>query len=212
MTHSPPGRRAARKRSAAGAGPEQWLELPGWRKPLDALLVLAVTFSVAWLGLVVVPAAVNGAETPIAEEADTDAAPAPTADETTDPGQWIAGPDFTGAPVAPTQALATEAEVVAAPSPQPRAPVTRATPRRTTPRPVPRTTTPAPTTAAAAFAAATTSATVTTDPTMSATQTSGESSTSTTTSGSSSSSSSETSTSSTTTTTTTPTSSSAPAG
>jgi hypothetical protein len=88
VTHSPPGRRAPRARAASGAGPEQWLELPGWRRPLDTLLVLAVTFSAAWLGLVVIPAAANDGETPAAEKtavaspSSADAPATPTVAET----------------------------------------------------------------------------------------------------------------------------------
>ena len=108
MTHSPRADVPPEARRGSDAGPEQWLELPGWRKPLDTLLVLAVTFSAAWLGLVVIPAAANDGETPVADE--TVVASAPTADETTDPGQWVAGPVYTGGPAAaaPTTAAATE--------------------------------------------------------------------------------------------------------
>jgi len=117
MTRSPAGRRAPR---AGGPGPEEWLELPGWRRPVDTLLVLAVTFATAWVGLVVIPAAANSGSTPVADRTThtvSDAAP-PTAGPSQDPSQWIAGPVYTGDAAIPTAAEQVVAEaraVVAAP-------------------------------------------------------------------------------------------------
>lgn len=154
MAHSPAGRRA--RRTANGPTPEQWLELPGWRRPVDTLLVLAVTFATAWVGLVVIPAATNSRPPTVTDRADSAPATSTSAHRTTDPGAWFAGPVYTGGPAAPTteQPIATPAAVVAAP----RAPVTRVVPQRTTPRVAPRPTTRAPaprTTVAAAVATAT---------------------------------------------------------
>src|SRR5690349_7878963 len=108
MTQSPPGRRAPRSRRAVGADPEKWLEVPGWRKPLDTLLALVVT-----------PAAANVDRSPEPQAAPetTHHSSAPVADATTDPSQWIAGPVYTGGPAAPTSQVfaAAESEVVAAP-------------------------------------------------------------------------------------------------
>jgi hypothetical protein len=202
VTKSPPARRGGRSRGGADAGPEQWLELAGWRKPLDALLALAVTFSAAWLGLVVIPAAANGSDTTIADE-PVDAS-GPTAKPTPDLSEWMAGPTYTGAPAVPTTALATTAEVVAAADTQ-LPPAPRAAPRRTSSRAVPRTTAPRTTAApvAPAVAAATTAAPPTTEtPATSAVLTTSETATSTTTETSSSS--SETTTTETPTTTTAP--------
>jgi hypothetical protein len=189
VAKSPSARRGGRSRRGADAGPEQWLELAGWRKPLDALLALAVTFSAAWLGLVVIPAAANGSDTTIADE-PVDAS-GPTAKPTPDLSEWVAGPSYTGAPAPPTTALATTVETVAAPATQARQPAPRVTPRRTTSRAVPRTTAPRTTAApvAPAVAAATTAAPPTTEtPATSAVLTTSETATSTTTETSSSSS------------------------
>jgi hypothetical protein len=192
VTKSPPARRGGRSRRGADAGPEQWLELAGWRKPLDALLALAVTFSAAWLGLVVIPAAANGSDTTIADE-PVDAS-GPTAKPTPDLSEWVAGPSYTGAPAPPTTALATTVETVAAPATQARQPAPRVTPRRTTSRAVPRTTAPRtsappviqPAVAPATSPPVTTSEVVTTTPvtttetaTTNATETTGTTSTST---------------------------------
>jgi hypothetical protein len=153
MARSPAGRRAPR---TGGASPDEWLEVPGWRRPLDTLLVLAVTFATAWVGLVVIPAAANSDSSTVTDRphSENDASP-PTADPTQDPRQWLAGPAYTGGPAAPAteQAVATgNALVVAAP----RAPALRATPPRTTTPSAPRTTTkpPAPTTTVGAAVAA----------------------------------------------------------
>jgi hypothetical protein len=163
---SPPGRRDPRSRRTTGPGPDQWLQLPRWRAPLDTLLVLAVAFSAAWLGLVVIPAAANSGQTPVAEQADDtvrDPSP-PAADETTDPSQWIAGPVYTGAPAAPTTEPAVGADVVAAPAAETRAPAARVAPKRTPSRTVPRSTARRPSTPTVAHAvvAATTTPTKTT--------------------------------------------------
>ena len=160
MTRSPAGRRAPR---SSGAGPDEWLEVPGWRRPVDTLLVLAVTFATAWVGLVVIPAAANSDSgvTDKVTPTENDASP-PTADPTQDPGQWFAGPVYTGGPAAPTTAqVADGATVVVA---APRTPAHRATPRKATTDPAPRTTAkpPAPTTTVAAAAAAATTPVLTT--------------------------------------------------
>jgi hypothetical protein len=174
MVRSPAGRRAPR---TGGPTPEQWLEVPGWRRPVDTLLVLAVTFATAWVGLVVIPAAANNDTTTVTDrspDTENDAAP-PTVDPTTDPSQWFAGPVYTGGPAAPTteQAVPTEAVVVAAP----RTTAPRFVPKRTTTHAAPRTTRPpapkttvAPVVAAAVPPAVTTAAT-TTDPTTAVTTT-----------------------------------------
>jgi hypothetical protein len=192
VAKSPSARRGGRSRRGADAGPEQWLELAGWRKPLDALLALAVTFSAAWLGLVVIPAAANGSDTTIADE-PVDAS-GPTAKPTPDLSEWVAGPSYTGAPATPTTALATTVETVAAPATQARQPAPRVTPRRTTSRAVSRTTAPRtsappviqPAVAPATSPPVTTSEVVTTTPvtttetaTTTATETTGTTSTST---------------------------------
>jgi hypothetical protein len=216
VTKSPPARRGGRSRRGADAGPEQWLELAGWRKPLDALLALAVTFSAAWLGLVVIPAAANGSDTTIADE-PVDAS-GPTADPTTDLSEWVAGPVYTGAPTPPTTELATATDTVAAPTTEQREPAPRAVPTRTSSRTAPRSTAPrstAPRSSAPPVAVAqevvTTSETPTSDapvtstaPTTSGTPTSSATETS--------SSSSETSTSETPTTTSAPATTTAPGG
>lgn len=212
MTKSPPARRGSRARRGTDAGPEQWLELPGWRKPLDALLALAVTFSAAWLGLVVIPAAANGSDTTIADE-PVDAS-GPTAEPTPDLSQWMAGPTYTGGPAVPTTALATTAEVVAAVDTQP-PPAPRAAPRRTSSRAVPRTTAPRTTAApvAPAVAAATTAALPTTEtPATSAVLTTSETATTTATETTTTETSSETTTTETPTTTTAPATTTPPSG
>jgi hypothetical protein len=151
MVRSPAGRRAPR---AGGRTTDQWLEVPGWRRPVDTLLVLAVTFATAWVGLVVIPAAANSDSGTVTDRTPTenDASP-PTADPTQDPSQWFAGPVYTGGPAASTtaQAVATQAVVLEQPKPAP-----RAAPKRTTTHAAPRTTPrlPAPTTTVAAAAAA----------------------------------------------------------
>jgi hypothetical protein len=153
VVQSPPGRRPRPSGRGSAQGREQWLELPGWRQPLDTLLVLAVTFSVAWVALVVIPAGPSGGERTAVEGAvavqETDA---PAADPTTDPSQWIAGPFYTGAPAAPTSEIAAGDNVVAAHASATRAPAPRAIARRTS-QAAPRTTAPRSTTTRAAAAA-----------------------------------------------------------
>jgi hypothetical protein len=163
MTRSPAGRRAPR---AGGPGPDEWLEVPGWRRPVDTLLVLAVTFATAWVGLVVIPAAAHSDSTQVQNpttHTENDASP-PTAGPSRDPSQWFAGPVYTGEPPAvPTvEQVAAEAPVVVA---APRTAAHRTTPRRTTTHAAPRTTAKAPaatTTVAPVVAAAVTTPAVTT--------------------------------------------------
>jgi len=165
MVRSPRGRH----RRTGDPTREQWLQVPGWRGPVDTLLVLAVTFATAWVGLVVISAAANDDATTVT--ANTHDASPPTVDPTTDPSPWIAGPVSTGRPAAPT----TEQQVVVASVPviaAPRTTAPRVDPEHTT-HAGPRTTPPpAPgTTVAPAVAAAVTSGATTTDPTTTATTT-----------------------------------------
>lgn len=141
---SPPGRRARRSRRG-DPGADQWLELPGWRRPLDALLVLAVAFSAAWIGLVVIPAAAHDSQATIAGKSAGNVrhADSPATHESADPSTWMAGPVYTGAPAAPSTQATTGVDVVAAPAAETPAPAPRLGPKRTT-QAVPRTTAPRP--------------------------------------------------------------------
>lgn len=151
MVRSPAGRRLR----TGDASPDQWLEVPGWRGPLDTLLVLAVTFAGVWAGLVVIPEAANSHQTTV-----TDGTPHPENDAsppTAGPSQWFAGPVYTGGPAAPTpqRAVATQPVVVDAPP----VPAPRPVPRRTT-HVTTRTTPPPPARAASTTASTTTGAAV----------------------------------------------------
>jgi len=172
MVRSPRGRH----RRTGDPTREQWLQVPGWRGPVDTLLVLAVTFATAWVGLVVISAAANDDATTVT--ANTHGASSPTVDPTTDPSQGFAGPVSTGRPAAPT----TEQQVLVAPVPviaAPRTTAPRVDPEHTTTHAGPRTTPPpAPgTTVAPAVAAAVTSGATTSDPTTAATTTPAETTT-----------------------------------
>jgi hypothetical protein len=164
MVRSPAGRRAP---GTGGASPDQWLEVPGWRGPLDTLIVLAVILAGVWVGLVVIPSAANSDQPAVTDRTTQDDASPPTAVPSQDPSQWIAGPVYIGGPAGPTteQGVVAAAPVVVAQPPAHRATArqtaTHAAPRTTAMRPAPKgavaAAVPAPVTTPAVAAAATTS-------------------------------------------------------
>ena len=99
MTKSPAGRRPR----TGSRTTDQWLELPGWRRPVDTLLVLGATVATVWMGLAVLPAAAHSVGAAIENwytHMDQYTSP-PAAGPAQDPGAWIAGPAYPGGPGGP---------------------------------------------------------------------------------------------------------------
>jgi hypothetical protein len=157
VAHKPAGRGNPRTRANRARTADQWLQLPGWRRPLDAVFVFALVAGIAWLVLVTIPAAANrGPDAVLADESTSTTSaderePAPDDPGTSD--EWVAGPLYTGAPPPPEPpavvpvADSTARPAVAGVSSRGAA---RVTPSRTTARTTPRTSAPAATTPAVA--------------------------------------------------------------
>lgn len=105
MAHKPAGRGNPRTRANRARTADQWLELPGWRRPLDAVFAFVLVAGIAWLVLVTIPAAADRApDAVLADDSTSTTAVDDRESEPDDPGtsdEWVAGPVYTGAPPTP---------------------------------------------------------------------------------------------------------------
>jgi len=156
VASKPAGRGNPRTRANRARTADQWLELPGWRRPLDAVFVFALVAGIAWLVLVTIPAAANrspeaaladeGTST-TSEDADREAVQ-DEAEAPVDDDQWVAGPVYNGPPPAPEPQAVVPVENAAGARPAVAGAssrgAARVTPSRTAAKTSARTTAPAP--------------------------------------------------------------------